>query len=89
MPTKTIRWHYQYPASYLPKDSSTRMAGRAKRDSSVPIRIQPQHAVTEIKAHFGNFSFQAESAISLYLVRFTNKNCDLYLIGLMRIFYEV
>lgn len=61
------------------------MAGRAKRDSSVPFWRQPQHALPEKKAHFGSFSFQTESEMSLHLVRITHKNRDLYLIGLMRI----
>ncbi|MBT2699665.1 hypothetical protein J7E79_19970 [Bacillus sp. ISL-40] len=65
MPSKKYRWHCKYPASYLPKDSSTRLAGRFKRDSSVPIWRQPQHAFSEMKAHFGSFSFQTESGMSL------------------------
>lgn len=38
------------------------MAGKANRDSSVPIRRQPQHALPERQAHFGSFSFQTESS---------------------------
>ncbi len=79
---ETYRWHGFIPASYLPKDSSTHFAGRTKRDSSVPVRIQPQHALSETNAHFGGYSFQPESVMSLHLTRSTNKNRDLYLIGL-------
>jgi hypothetical protein len=45
----------------------------------------PSMLISEMKAYFGGLSFQTESGMSLHLVRLTNKNRDLYLIGLMRI----
>lgn len=82
MPPRMTLVAFLYPTSYLPKDSSTRMAGKDRRDSSVPIWRQTQHTIPEKKVRFGEFSFQMESGISLYLIQFTNKSRDLYLIGL-------
>jgi hypothetical protein len=57
------------------------LAGKTKRDSSVPVWKQPQHILSEKKTHFGSFSFQMGSKMSLHLRHFTIKNRDLYLIG--------
>jgi hypothetical protein len=48
MPSMNVDGSSITPASYLPKDSSTRLIGKNKRDSSVPVWRQPQPACKEI-----------------------------------------